>query len=96
MPFHIFGHRDKSDLPGTQSVPNSMATSIALPEDQRAQLASDLSMLDKADISRSQRLQKDVERSVIAAADMWTRTMPFFGSSNWCHPHASQIFAPTC
>lgn len=69
MPFHIFGHRDKSDLPGTQSVPNSMATSIALPEDQRAQLASDLSMLDKADISRSQRLQKDVERSVIAAAE---------------------------
>ena len=75
MPFHIFGHRDKSDLLGTQSVPNSMATSIALPEDQRAQLASDLSMLDKADISRSQRLQKDVERSVIAAAEVTVKRL---------------------
>ena len=69
MGFHFFGHREKADLPGLQNLPTSMTGNIALPEDQRAQLASDLSMLDKTDTGRSLRLQKDVERSVISAAE---------------------------
>ncbi len=70
MALHIFGHHDKSDLPSPGDTPNSLGGgNIALPEDQRAQLASDLSMLDRKDLSRSQKLQHDVEKSVIAAAE---------------------------
>ena len=67
--FHHFGRHDKEDPAGLQNLSSSMMGNLALPEDQRAQLASDLSMLDKTDVARSQRVQKDVERSVISAAE---------------------------
>ncbi len=70
MALHLFGHKEKLDLPGTNdSAPSLTAGSLALPEDQRAQLAQDLSMLEKKDISRSQKLQADAEKSVMAAAE---------------------------
>lgn len=70
MALHLFGHRDKSDLPGQQEIPNSLVGgNISLPEDQRAQLVHDLSMVDKKGVARSHKLKEDAERKVMEAAE---------------------------
>lgn len=73
MALHIFGNREKPGLSeGPQDLPGASPLTpgaLALPEEQRAQLVSDLTMLDKKDGSRTQKLQADVEKSVLASAE---------------------------
>lgn len=60
----LFSGRDKS---GQRTPDLPVGTGINLPEDQRALLARDVSMLDDRHGTQSQKLQADAEREVISA-----------------------------
>ena len=60
----LFNHKPKVD-PNEPDVP--LAAGINLPEDQRAQLAHEVSLLEQKGGARSSKLQADAEKAVLSA-----------------------------
>jgi hypothetical protein len=67
MPLSLFGSKDKQDNRIVETV-NSVS-GLNLPEDQREQLAREVSMLETKGGTHAKKLQNDAEREVISAVE---------------------------